>query len=322
MSGAETILVITAIYNDWPALSQLLLDLEKTFATDGTRFHILVVDDASTVPRHWDFKEYATGKIIKSVTLLDLRSNVGNQFAIAAGLRYAMEHCACDKILVMDADGEDRLSDAKLMIQESRLRKDSIIVGQRTKRSESGSFKLFYFLYQTIFRTLTGRRIAFGNFSVIPKALAHPIANRPELPHHYSATLLRTRLPIVEIPTTRGRRYAGDSHMNMPGLVFHALAAFSVFSDALFSRVLIAAASIVGICAAGIVAVAYLRFFTTVAFPNWATTVISFLALLASQAILLVLSSAFILLTGRSSMLMASFETSRIIGQVRNFEIG
>jgi polyisoprenyl-phosphate glycosyltransferase len=232
-----------------------------------------------------------------------------------------MEHCSCEKILVMDADGEDRVGDARLMIEESRLRSGAIIVGQRAKRSESGSFKLFYFLYQATFRTLTGRRIAFGNFSVIPKALAQPIANRPELPHHYSATLLRTRLPIVEIPTTRGRRYAGDSHMNMPGLVFHALAAFSVFSDALFSRVLMTAASIIGLCAAGIIGVACLRFFTTVAFPNWATTVISFLALLASQAILLALSSAFILLMGRSSMLMASFETSRIISRVRNFEI-
>jgi hypothetical protein len=87
MSGIESILVLTAVYNDWPALSQLLRDLEETFAADAVSFHVLVVDDASTVPRHWDFKDHATGKVIKSVTLLDLRSNVGNQFAIAAGLR-------------------------------------------------------------------------------------------------------------------------------------------------------------------------------------------------------------------------------------------
>jgi hypothetical protein len=100
--------------------------------------------------------------------------------------------------------------------------------------------------------------------------------------------------------------------MSMPPLVFHAVAGFSVFSDMLFSRLLIAAACVGAVCGVGIVAVTALRLLTDIAFPNWATTVIAFLVLLATQAILLILCCGFLLLTGRSSMLQTALDLSRI----------
>ena len=35
--------------------------------------------------------------------------------------------------------------------------------------------------------------------------------SRPELVNHIAATLLRTQLPIVNVPTERGQRYSGSS---------------------------------------------------------------------------------------------------------------
>jgi polyisoprenyl-phosphate glycosyltransferase len=319
MENDRTVLLVTPVYNDWASFSHLIADVQKTFNGQGVVFDVLVVDDASTIEPSTDLQNCVAGRIVRSVTVLRSRANLGHQFAIAIGLRYAAENCSFDAILVMDADGEDRPEDAARMIETWRAKDDAIIVGLRAKRSESVTFKFFYFLYQTVFRVLTGRSIAFGNFSIIPKALLLAVVDRPELPHHYAATILRSRLPLVALDTTRGRRYVGQSHMNTPSLVFHAVAAFSVFSDVLFSRFLIASASIATLCAIGIVIVTYMRLFTTLAFPNWATTVIAFLALLASQAILLVLSSAFQLLMGRSSMLMTSLETSRMVARVRSF---
>jgi glycosyltransferase involved in cell wall biosynthesis len=318
MSVAQTICLVTAVYNDWPAFSHLLADVESTFTGQGIVLDVIVVNDASTTPLCSQFEKYTSKAVIRSVTVLDLRANVGNQYAVAVGLRYAAEYRSFDAVLVMDADGEDRVDDAKRLIETWRA-KDALVVGRRAKRSESAAFKLFYLLYRMTFRTLTGHDISFGNFSVIPGSLLRSIAYRPELPHHFAATILRTRLPIAQIVTTRGHRYAGDSHMNMPALVFHAVAGFSVFSDILFSRLLIVSASVGVLCSIGIVTVVLLRLLTDVAFPNWATTVIAFLALLAAQAILLILCSGFLLLTGRSTMLLTSLETSKMLASVQTY---
>jgi len=318
-AGDLSICVLTAVYNDWPALSRLLTDMETEFASDRVRIDVVVVNDASTFDMEQDFRTWTGKPVIQSISVLDLRANFGNQFAVATGLRYVAEHRAFDAVLVMDADGEDTIADARRLIREWRQHRDSIVVARREKRSESALFKLFYALYQFTFRLLTGKTIAFGNFSVLPHTQIQAIAGRPELPHHYSATLLRTKLPLIEIPTERGRRYAGKSSMNFPGLVFHAVAGLSVFSEVLLSRLLIATATVASFCAIGIIFVVCFRLFTSLAFPNWATTVISFLALLASQSILLILSSGFLLLMGRSSILLTSLETARMVRGIRTY---
>jgi glycosyltransferase involved in cell wall biosynthesis len=317
-AGGLSICILTAVYNDWPSLSRLLSDIETEFAGECVRIDMVVVNDASTSNMD-DFSGWTDRPVIRSITVLDLRANFGNQFAVATGLRYVTEHLAFDAVMVMDADGEDTVPDARRLVKEWRANRDAIVVARREKRSESALFKLFYALYQLTFRLLTGRTIAFGNFSVLPRALAPAIAGRPELPHHYSATLLRSKLPLVEIATERGRRYAGKSSMNFPGLVFHAVAGLSVFSEVLLSRLLIATATIGSLCGIGIIFVIVFRLFTSLAFPNWATTVISFLALLASQSILLILSSGFLLVLGRSSMLLTSLETARMVRAVRSY---
>ena len=89
---------------------------------------------------------------------------------------------------------------------------------------------------------------------LIPASLLQSVLSRPELIHHVAATLLRTRLHITQVPTMRGQRYAGVSQMNVPALVTHAIGALSVFSDVLFSRLLIGASLVGFLCAAGCLA--------------------------------------------------------------------
>lgn len=303
--------LVTPVFNDWEALGQLLSDLDTTFETAGIVLDVVVINDGSTSGA--PAKLEGPRKIVRDVRIINLRANVGHQLAIAAGLNYAYRHKKFDAALIMDSDGEDRPSDAIKLVQAWRANPDHLIVAERAKRSESTAFKLFYFFYRTIFRLLTGQSISFGNFSLIPAALLPAVLNRPELMHHIAATLLRAKLPVGRVPTKRGVRYAGNSQMNMPALVLHAVGALSVFSDVLFSRILIASAALGVLCGAGSAFVAFLRLFTDLAFPNWATTVISFLALLAAQAVVLILCTGFLLLTNRATMLLTALETSRLI---------
>ena len=322
MAGQKTICLITAVFNDWGPLSRLLGEIEQSFAPLGYAVDVVVANDASTDPLPAQFPGTTERKVVRSITILDLRANVGNQFAVATALSYAAENKKFDAVLMMDADGEDRVADAVTLLDTWEKNPDRVVVGRRAQRSESSAFKFFYMLYRAVFRLLTGRRIAFGNFSVIPAALLPSVVNRPELGHHFSATLLRTRLPILEIPTARGLRYSGQSNMNMPGLVLHALAGFSVFADVMFSRILIAASFIGVLCVIGAVLVTLLRLFTGLAFPNWATTVIGFLALLATQIVVLVLCTGFLLITNRSTTLLASLERAKLLSGVRTIAAG
>lgn len=318
--GKISICVITPVFNDWVSASHLIEDMEREFPCDEFSLDIVIVNDCSTSPISLQVGDFAAKGVVKSISVLNLRTNVGHQFAIATGLVYAAQNRTFDVALVMDADGEDRPSDARRLVEAWKLDRKSMIVAHRAKRSESAAFKLFYMLYRGAFRLLTGRAISFGNFSLVPASLLPSVISRPELVQHVAATLIRTRLPLTKIATERGHRYAGVSHMNMPTLVLHAVGAFSVFSDILFSRMLIAASALAVFCGTGITIVTLLRLFTELAFPNWATTVIGFLTLLAAQAMVLIFCTGFLLLTSRMTSLLTSLEASKLLRDVTSFE--
>jgi polyisoprenyl-phosphate glycosyltransferase len=233
------ICVVMPVFNDWRALPQLLSNLAEAFRSSGTVLDIILVNAASTENCDFEIERSIVRDVISEIT--DLRVNVGHQIAITAGLHFAQQHKAFTAVLIMDADAEDQPDDAAKLVAISRNQPDHLIAAKRTKRSESAIFRGFYFLYRAIFRLLTGRAISFGNFMLIPAALLPSVLSRPELIHHVAATLLRTRLPITQVPTTRGQRYFGASQMNVPALVTHAIGALAVFSEVLFSRLLIGA---------------------------------------------------------------------------------
>jgi polyisoprenyl-phosphate glycosyltransferase len=230
----SAICLVMPIFNDWAALPRLLDNLADAFRGSGGTLDIILVNDASTEFEHFQIKNSATHDVISEITIVDLGVNVGHQMAITAGLHYAQQHKAFTAVLIMDADGEDEPRDAVKLVAAWRNQPDHVIAAQRTKRSESLIFRVFYGLYRAIFRVFTGHTISFGNFLLIPATLLPSILSRPELIHHVAATLLRTRLPITEVPTTRGRRYFGSSQMNVPALVTHAIGALSVFSECYF----------------------------------------------------------------------------------------
>lgn len=311
------ICLVTPVFNDWAPLTRLLAEIDGIAASSGFTVDVVVVNDASTGPGESPLDAMPARHAIAEVTILDLRANIGNQLAIAVGLNYAQKNRSFDALLTMDSDGEDQPADIARLVAAWRANPGNLIVAERTKRSETKSFKMMYRMYRWIFYLLTGRSISFGNFALTPAALLPILLSRPELIHHFAATLLRTRLPITRVPTVRGTRYGGVSQMNTPALVLVAIGALSVFSDVLFSRLLIAAALLGLACGAGAGFVTIIRLFTDLAFPNWATTVIGFLTLLAAQAVILILCTGFLLLTSRALMLLTSLETSKLIQRVR-----
>ncbi len=229
------LVVVAPVYDDAAAAAQLLRQLERAFSSADVELRVLLVDDGSPVPLARQLQAL-TGP----VEVLRLRRNVGHQRAIALGIAYAHEHVACDALLVMDGDGEDRPEDAVALVARCRERAgERIIFAERTRRSESALFQICYRLYQVLHWVITGIRVRVGNFSVVPASFLPALVTMPALWNHYAAAIIQARLPQELVPTRRGERYSGKSKMNFVALAVHGLQAISVYIEVVAVRLLL-----------------------------------------------------------------------------------
>ncbi len=292
---AEQITILIPVFNDEESLNRLLVDLAancKEFP--DAKFSVLAVDDGS-----------AANLQIKSpsqfsLKILHLLRNIGHQKAIAVGLAYIKENLACDKVLVMDADGEDRPEDAVALLKESLNNPDKIIFAKRKSRQEGSGFRLFYAIYKFTFRILTGKRIAFGNFLVMPKPLLDKAVYYSEIWNHIAGGILKAGLPYSSVVTHRGKRYAGKSKMGFHSLLIHGLGAIAVFIEVIASRLLIFSLVLIGFSLLVILAVIGIKTFTDYAIPGWTSTVVSAMLIILLQSFLLSLFTIFLYLSSQS----------------------
>ena len=208
-------------------------------------------------------------------------------------------------VLVMDSDGEDKPEAIPEMLARTAGRKDFVIVGARRKRSENLTFRSGYVMYKSIFKLVTGKKIGFGNFSLLSLAYVKRLVMLPDLWNNLAAAVLRSRLPIEEVPIDRGTRYAGKSKMNFTSLVVHGFSAISVYADTIFVRLLIATLSLTGLTAVSVAVVVFLRLFVPAhATPGWATTVAFSMTIIVLQALFTTLTSLLALLNNRVQKLV------------------
>ena len=271
------VVVLIPVFNDWRCITDLLTALEEQ---EGLPAHIevLIVDDGST----HEATPANTPRLsrLTSVSVLRLATNVGHQRAIAAGLVHLEAKGGFDSVLVMDADGEDSPSDCLTLMEASVSDPGSIAVAQRTRRSEGMRFRILYFLYQWCFRMLTGQRIDFGNFSVVPGTGLRRLVYMPQLWNHYPAAVMQSRIDVQRVPTERGQRFSGESRMNFISLVNHGLAGVAAFADTVYARLLAFSVFVTAVLGAGVIAGVVFRLQSESPLPGW-------LALGATAAILL-----------------------------------
>jgi glycosyltransferase involved in cell wall biosynthesis len=304
----DKLIILMPLYNDWAAVSILLPTLERELNVHGLRAEVLMVDDGSTVtvPPIFGENSYTA---IQSVDILSLRRNLGHQRAIAVGLSYIEGNRPCDAVVVMDCDGEDDPRDVPRLVRECLANEgQKIIFAARTRRAESLAFKFFYHLYRLVHFVLTGVKVRVGNFSVIPWPVLKRLVSVSELWNHYAAAVYKARLPIALVPTQRGMRLEGRSHMNLVALVVHGLSAMAVFGDRIGVRLLIVVSAGMVLAGGALMGVFGIRLFTGLAIPGWATYASGILLVILIQMLLVILVFAFGILSARDN---ASFIPGR-----------
>jgi polyisoprenyl-phosphate glycosyltransferase len=297
----ETIAIVIPVFDDWESFTALVTEISERFTGSGLAFLIHAVDDGSAAPFDPADIVLPRGSCVESIEIIRLAANLGHQRAIATGLCAVAEAGEAEAVLVMDSDGQDRPVDIAALLYTSRRHPRHVVFAGRAKRSESYFFRFWYGLYRLLFYTLTGQPINFGNYCVMPTAAVRRLVHMPELWNNLAASVMRSRLPYVSVPTARGRRCAGRSQMNLVALIVHGLSAMSVYTDMIFVRMLLAAGLVTGTAALGVVAVAAIRLATNLAIPGWATTAVGDLLIILLQTLVIVVAASLTVLAGRSS---------------------
>jgi glycosyltransferase involved in cell wall biosynthesis len=292
----ENFVIIIPQYNDWEALNLLIqkinTDLSPAVLKNSS---LLVVDDCSSKDRTEPFVPFGG----KAIQVLRLYRNLGHQKAIAIGLSYIAENIECDKVIVMDADGEDAPSDINKLVERSLEVPGKIIFAQRNKRTENFVFRFFYIIYKNLFKLLTGKVITFGNFSLVPRQRLKNLVRVSEIWNNYPGGIIKSRIPYDSILTDRATRLAGESKMNFVSLVLHGLSTISVLVDTTAVRILIFSIFMSGLAVAFIIVILFLKLIGN-ATPGWASTLGSTLIILMLQSFLISLFLVFMVLQYRS----------------------
>jgi len=89
--------------------------------------------------------------------------------------------------------------------------------------------------------------------------------------------------------------------MNLVSLVLHGLSAVSVYIEIVYVRLIFAALILIGLDLAGFLVIVYIRFFTPLAIPGWATNVAIGLTMVMAQALFFLALLSFVVLSYRSA---------------------
>lgn len=272
---------VIPVYNDWESV-QLLV--QKTVALYGNTcsLQFIIVNDSSNQEPN---ENLLTG-IGYPVFILELSRNLGHQKAIAAGLAYVNDHCKAKQVIVMDSDGEDRPEDVRHLLDAASAF-NGVVFAKRAKRSEGAFFRLFYSLYKFVFVLLTGKRISFGNFCLVPSKYLRKMVHVSDIWNHFSGGIIRSGIPYTAVATVRGKRYFGESKMNFTRLILHGLSAVSVYADLMSVRLIFLSFILTIATLAGMMAVIGVRLLTTLAIPGWATFTVLGLGILFFLALLM-----------------------------------
>jgi polyisoprenyl-phosphate glycosyltransferase len=277
-SKETQLVVIIPIFNEEQTIGNTLVELAASVAQLPCKsVEIVVVNDGSrdksgdAAMKAWKEGAPSHGTPVQ-LHLVQYQMNQGHQRAILTGFRFAATAFGENAVYaVMDGDGQDDPQAIGAMLET--IERSEIVFAQRTKRAEGLLWKLAYYSYQFIIKMLVGKPLFFGNFCMFRRNVLDFLILQADL-SHLAALLSFSPFVKASVPVARRARSEGDSKMSFVKLVDYGVAALLSSSDTwvrMFTRmgILIFASSMVFI-----VAVLGTRFFSDLAIPGWASTMV------------------------------------------------
>lgn len=290
----DTLWIVSPVYKDVESYLQLRsriieLDFNKIGLPPMNLRFVLIDDSAGKDP------QISKARQVADIDVVTPPYNLGHQRALVFGLRIISEKLRdSDLVVTMDADGEDKPEDLPRLLSPfvaQPKQQELICLAKRTKRTESLQFKFFYFFFRILFYSLTGKVIRTGNFAAYRGWTVRNILIHPHFDLCYSSSLVSLDLTVETIDCERGTRYAGESKMNFQRLAMHGIRMLMPFLDRISIRALMGFSLSALISTLFAILILYIRFFTNLGIPGWATYTLMLLLIISIVSI-----SQFILL--------------------------
>ena len=227
----EKFTFLIPVFNDWDSLNILLKQIDHEISSFEDEFEVIIINDGSTAKSSVENQKF---KKINLIKILNLKKNLGSQRALAIGLKYVSTLQNRAKIILMDADGEDDPLLLKEIIDCSKKFPDKIIAINRTKRNENLIFRLMYEVHYLSTLFITGKKIRFGNYSLINSNKLNNLLSSGDLWGAYPAAIVNNYTDIERLFYERKKRYSGKTKMGLFKLLFHSLRIMSVFKKRVF----------------------------------------------------------------------------------------
>jgi polyisoprenyl-phosphate glycosyltransferase len=229
----KKIIILIPVFNDWDSLKKLIGEINENIKDfKDINFECLIVNDASTINRPKIIKP----NHIKSFEILNMKKNKGHARCNAFGIRYIFQNKQFDNLILMDGDGEDRPNEIKSLLNTIKEKPNTSVVAKRVKRSEGFFFQFLYQVHKLITIIFTGKKINFGNYSILIKKDVEKIYSEASLWSSFSGTVKKNIINLNEINSFRGLRYFGPSQMSLFKLFIHSFSIISVFKYQVFLR--------------------------------------------------------------------------------------
>ena len=229
----KKIIILIPVFNDWDSLKKLIEEINENIKDfKYIDFECLIVNDASTIDR----PKLVKPNHIKFFEILNMKKNKGHARCNAFGIRYVFENKQFDNLILMDGDGEDRPVEIKSLLNTINEKPDVSVVAKRVKRSEGPYFQLLYQIHKLITIIFTGKKINFGNYSILKKQDVEKIYSKASLWSSFSGTIKKNIKKLNEINSFRGLRYFGPSQMSLFKLLIHSFSIIAVFKYQVFLR--------------------------------------------------------------------------------------
>lgn len=225
--------ILIPTYNDWKSLNRLLSEISKNIADIKGMFHIIIVNDASTIKSQLKVKKL---KKIKAIEIINLKKNHGSQKAICIGLKYLKMKNEKSIITVIDSDGEDDPSKIKELIKLARNNPKYVVTANRLSRTENILLRFINICRLLLTYILTGKYIDFGNFSSFSSLNLNKILSNHNVWRAYSAGIASNCKNVKNYFVKKKKRYFGISKVSFLFLITHSANIISVFKKEIFFR--------------------------------------------------------------------------------------
>jgi dolichol-phosphate mannosyltransferase len=219
-------LVIPA-HNEEQNLHTLFNEIAAAFDSAGCTFELLFVDDGSRDRTPVIIRELASAD--KRVRGLVLTRNFGHQAAISIGLT----HVRGRAVAIMDADLQDRPTDALLLYRECRAAEADVAYAVRRTRRENVFKRTAYRLFYRLMARLARISIPLdsGDFCVMDRAFVDRLNALPERLRFVRGLRSWVGGRQIGVAVDRDVRRAGEPKYTMRKLMRLAIDGLVSFSD-------------------------------------------------------------------------------------------